>query len=274
MRMNLGPMFIGAGASYVGVPRVELVVAGGLSLLILWLGAKHGLVATFSLLDASLDRELEDRIGEIAGGVTGVKETGRVRLRRAGPFRFGIAEVRVQRSADVARAHEVAHQVERAVRAEIPNIEMLTVHLEPFQPADRAVMVPADGRGLDANVSEHFGRAKCFLFATVTGEDVRQSECIENTFRGKKARAALAVIKSVLAGREIDAVLTREIGEIAFHALRDHYVAIHSAPACTVAEALAQFAKGDLPPLTAPTHASEAAGAPTHTAHTEQEDRQ
>ena len=209
-------VFIGAGASYVGVPSVELVVAGGLSLLILWLGAKNGFVAVFALLDASLDRELEDRIGEIAGGVTGVKEIGRVRLRRAGPFRFGIAEVRVQRSADVARAHEIAHQVERAVRAEIPNIEMLTVHLEPFQPTERAVMVPADGRGLDANVSEHFGRAKCFLFATVTGEDVRQSECIENTFRGKKARAALAVIKSVLADREIDAVLTREIGEIAW----------------------------------------------------------
>jgi len=267
-------VFCGAGATYVGVPGVELVVAAGLSLLILWIGAKNGRVAVYSLLDASLDRELEDRIGQIAESVPGVKGAGRVRLRRAGPFRFGIAEVRVQKSTDVARAHEVAHKVERAVRAEIPNVEMLTVHLEPFQPTQQMVMVPADGRGLDADASEHFGRAKCFLFASVTGEDVRHSECIENTFRGQKARAALAVIKSVLADQKVDAVLTREIGEIAFHTLRDHYVTIYCAPACTVAEALAQFAKGSLPPLTAPTHASEAAAAPTHPPRTEQEDRQ
>ena len=84
----------------------------------------------------------------------------------------------------------------------------------------------------------------------------------------------LAVIKSVLADQKVDAVLTREIGEIAFHTLRDHYVTVYCAPACTVAEALAQFAKGSLPPLTVPTHASEAAAAPTHPARTEQEDRQ
>ncbi|MFW6107415.1 MAG: cation diffusion facilitator family transporter [bacterium] len=255
-------VFCGTGATYLGVAGVELVVAAGLSLLILWLGAKNGLVAIYALLDASLDRELEKRIGEIAQSVPGAKEVGRVRLRRAGPFRFGIAEVRVQKSTDVARAHEVAHQVERAVRAEIPNVEMLTVHLEPFQPAEQNAMVPAEGRGLDATVSEHFARAQYFLFATLREGEVEGSENVENAFRSKKARAALAVIKDALGERQIDAVLTREIGEIAFHTLRDHYVAVYSAPESTVGEALAEFAQGRLSPLTAPTHASRAAAAP------------
>ncbi len=264
-------VFCGVGATYVGLPNVELVVAVGLALLIIWLGAKNGLVAIYTLLDASLDSNLEAQIEDLAESVPGVKDVGRVRLRRAGPFRFGIAEVRVQKSTDVARGHEVAHQVERTVRTEIPNIEMLTVHLEPFQPAEQTVMVPAEGRGLDARVSEHFGRAQCFLFATVTGEDVRQSECIENPFRGKKARAALAVINNTLAERRIDAVLTREIGEIAFHTLRDHYVTIYSAPEATVAQALEEFAEGKLRTLTEPTHASEAAGAPNGPGAGEQE---
>ena len=56
-----------------------------------------------------------------------------------------------------------------------------------------------------------------------------------------------------------------------FHTLRDHYVAVYAAPERAVAEALAQFAEGRLSPLTAPTHASEAAGAPTHPARRERE---
>lgn len=259
-------VFCGTGASYVGVSSVELVVAAGLSLLILWLGARNGLVAIYALLDASLDRELESRIKTTAEQVPGVKEVGRVRLRRAGPFRFGIAEVRVQKSTDVARAHEVADQVERAVRADVPNLEMLTVHLEPFQPQLRTVMVPAAGRGLDAAVSEHFGRAAFFVFANVSPEGVEESECVENVLRGRQARVGLAVIKRLVESRSLDVALTREIGEIAFHALRDHYVGIHAAPEGTVRDALAAFVRGELPPLAEPTHASEAAGAPEHPA--------
>ena len=109
-------VFLGTGASYMGVPSVELVVTAGLSLLILWVGVKNGLVAIYALLDASLDRESENQIREIAEGVPGVKGVGRVRLRRAGPFRFGIAEVRVQKSTDVARAHVAARTQQNVIR--------------------------------------------------------------------------------------------------------------------------------------------------------------
>ena len=60
----------------------------------------------------------------------------------------------------------------------------------------------------------------------------------------------------------VDAVLTREIGEIAFHTLRDRYVAVYAAPTGSVRRALERLASGALEPLAAPTHASEAAGAP------------
>ena len=255
-------VFIGTGATWLELGRVELAVAAGISLLIIWLGIKNGRLALFALLDASLDRGLEERARAVAADVAGVKRVEQVRLRRAGPFLFGMAHIHVQKSTDVARGHQVAHGVVQAVRGALPQVEMLTVHLEPYEPEQQTVMVPADGEGLDAAVSEHFGRAQCFLFATVSPQGVEQVECIDNAFRGKKARAALAVIKDALAARGIDAVVTREMGEIAFHTLRDHYVDIYAAPAGSVEDALAQLDDHSLEALAEPTHASEAAAAP------------
>jgi len=255
-------VFVGAGASYLGVSRVELIVAAGLSLIIIWLGAKHGRAAVYVLLDASLDRDLEQRAADIAEELPGVLAVEQVRLRRAGPFCFGIAHIAVRKSADVARSHELAHKVEEAVRAAIPRVETLTVHMEPFHPDKWTVMVPTDAHSLDAPVSKHFGRAKYFLFATVSSDCIQQTEFIENPFRRNAARAGLAVIKEALQNRKVDAVVVRQIGEIAFHTLRDHYVDIYEAPKGSSRDTLTQFAAQKLHPVIEPSHASEAAGAP------------
>jgi len=255
-------VFVGTAATYAGMARVELVVAAGISLLIIWLGLKNGRLALYALLDASLDPALEAQTKMVAAAVPGVKRVEQIRLRRAGPFLFGIAHIEVHKTTDVARGHELAHRVISEVRADLPQIEMLTVHLEPFQPAERSVMVPAEGPGLDAQVSPHFARAQCFQFATVSADGIQPGECVDNVFKGRKARAGLAVVKDALEERAVDAVVTREIGEIAFHTLRDGYVEVHASPACTVREALDQLAQRTLPAMGEPTHPSEAAAAP------------
>jgi len=255
-------VFVGTGATYVGVAHVELFVTAALSFLIIWLGLKHGRMAVYALLDASLDPELEREAASIAKRVPGVMHVEQIRLRRSGPFRFGIAHIHLRKSVDVGRAHEVAHQVVRAVREAIHEIETLTIHLEPFQPEVQTVVVPADGDNIDAPVSAHFGRAKFFTLTRVSSGNLEDTEFIENTVRQKAARAGLAAIKEILKSRKVDAVLTREIGEIAFHTLRDGYVDIYAAPEGTVREALTRFASEGLAPLEEPTHASEAAGSP------------
>jgi hypothetical protein len=82
--------------------------------------------------------------------------------------RCGIAEVRVQKFTDVARGHQVAHQVERTVRGESPNIEMLTVHLEPFQPAQQTLMVPAEERGLHARAASELDLRTAIRMGSMT----------------------------------------------------------------------------------------------------------
>ena len=265
-------VFVGMGAAHLGAPAVELGVSGLLSLLIIWLGLKHGRLAMYALLDASLNRDLELRATEIAKRVPGVMDVEQLKLRQAGPFCFGIAEVHLRKSTDVARAHEVAHEVIRAVTDEIPQIESLTVHVEPYRPEIQTVMVPLCDDSMDARVSEHFGRAEFFLFATVSSEGVSDVEYTANTARKLPVRAALAVIRKALKDHEVDAVLTREIGEIAFHALRDHHVDVFSALDGTVTDALDGFLRQDLTRLVKPTHASEAAAAPPSSAPAELEE--
>lgn len=255
-------VFTGAGASYLGVGYLELIVTVGLALLILWLGGSHGRLAVYALLDASLDPALEEKAKAIAEGIGPVKRVEQMRLRRAGPFKFGMAHIQVAKSIDVARGHKIAHQVSSAIRNEIPHIEMLTVHLEPFEPTEQVVMVPAEGETLDAQVSEHFGRATHFCFAKVSPEGFGDVEWEANPFGAKKARAGLTLIKDVLTKRHVDAVLTHEMGEIAYHALRDNYVEIYHAPVVTVEDALRKLAGGELDMLGKPTHPSEAKGAP------------
>jgi cation diffusion facilitator family transporter len=258
-------VFAGTGASYLGVSKVEMVVTALISVFIVWLGFKHGRVALYSLLDASLDPDLERRVIEAAGEVPGVMRVAEVQLRQAGLFRFGIARIQLRKSVDITRGHDIAHRVVHAVRAAIPRIESLTVHLEPFFPKELRVLVPVDGNTAGALLSDHFGRASFFALATMSSENVDSINFIENTARDKQARAGLAAIKHIFLKNRVDVVLTREIGEISYHALRSYYVEVYGAPAASLERVLKQFAGGAMTMLPGPTHDSEAASAPSST---------
>ena len=257
-------VFVGTASTYSGLPYVERVVATMLSLLIIWLGLSHGRQALYALLDASLDPDLEARAIEAAKQVHGVMSVPSLRLRRAGPFLFGVAEISVGKSTDVNRAHGAAEQVEAAVRRELPQVESLSVHVEPHRPDTQTVMVPVEEPILDSRVAAHFGRAGHFLFATVTTDGVGQTDFIENASQDQSVRAGLSAIKDALQERQVDVVLTRQIGEIAFHALRDSFVEVYESPDATAEDALQRLIAGALTPLSSPTHASEGAGGKPH----------
>jgi cation diffusion facilitator family transporter len=225
-RVDIGTslaVFGGGAASYAGVRYVEATVTAVLAALVLWLGLKHGRVALMGLLDASMDPALESRVAAVARGVPGVRGVAELRLRQAGLFWFGVARIQISRSLDIARGHEIAHAVVQAVRQALPRVESLTVHLEPFVPLEFTVLVPVQRDTEDTLLSEHFGRAPFFALATLTAGRVTRLDLIGNPARTHRARAGLAAVKLILRGQGVDVVLTREMGEISYHALRDHY---------------------------------------------------
>jgi cation diffusion facilitator family transporter len=258
-------VFAGAGASFLGIGRVEMIVTALISVFIVWIGFKHGRVALYSLLDASPDPDLERRVVETAGKVPGVMRVAEVQLRQAGLFWFGIARIQARKSVDITRGHDIAHRVVRAVRDAFPRIESLTVHIEPFSPKKLTILAPVDGNTADARLSDHFGRASFFAMATISGGEIENLEFVDNTAREKKARAGLAAIKHIFLKNRLDVALTREIGEISYHALQSYCVEIYGAPDGPLEQVLKQFTSGALTILPGPTHASEAAGAPGKT---------
>lgn len=255
-------VFAGTGASYLGILGVEMIVTAMISTFIIWLGFKHGRVALYSLLDASLDPELERRVIEAAEEVPGVMRIAEVQLRQAGLFHFGIARVQLRRSVDITRGHEIAHRVVSEVRRAFPRIESFSVHIEPFFPSKVRVLVPVESDTKGALLSEHFGRASFFALAEIAGGSLTSLDFLENVARDKQARAGLSAIKHIFQKNRLDVVLTREIGEISYHALQSHFVEIYSAPDASLEHVLNGYATGNLTILQGPTHDSEASSAP------------
>ena len=232
------------------------------SVAVVRVGVIHGWRALLSLMDASLDPELEARVREMLLDLPGVRSVRHVRARRSGPFYFVEGSVLVARSMEVARSHELAEEAEKTVREALPRVERLLLHAEPYDSEETRVIVPVDDGGDPAEpatlrISAHFGRARSFAIAALEGEEAPRVHVVENPFRGRRVRAGLAAVNRFLAGESIDAVIVREIGEIAFHAIRESYGEVYRTEAGTVAEAVALHQAGKLERLMEPTHSSE-----------------
>lgn len=247
----------GIVASILGLRYIDGVVAVGVSAFVIWLGLKNIRTSIYGLLDASIDPEREERIRDEVVRVRGVLDVGAIRIRRAGPFYFGEVPIMVRRSADVARGHEVASSVENLLRERFREIEHVTVHVEPYKGIRHRVLVPVEKDGEGLTISRHFGRSSYFAECDVSPDRQQVGRLVPNELKERDVRAGLNVIREVVEGRGVDSVIIRDIGEIAFHALRDGFVEVYRAADGTLADNLAALAEGRLSLLTEPTHSSE-----------------
>lgn len=251
-------VFMALAASHAGVHYIGGGLAIAFAGLIFWVGITNGRVALYSLMDASLDPEMEQAMVAVVQGIPGVLEVHDLRVRHAGPYCFGETHLHLRKSLDIARGHEIAEKVAAKVKERFPSVDTFATHIEPHVSRERRVMVPVrDDSGLDSEVMGHFGRAAYFLFAQIDDHRIAEFEVKPNNFRDQPVRAGLNVVKHFLEAEKIDALVTQEIGEIGFHALRDHYVEVYrSQEGRTAREVLLDFAEGRLESLTAPTHSS------------------
>ncbi len=117
-RLNL-PWLTGADAA----------AALGVAMIVLWVSLRLGKKSVDDLLD-SVPPGLHEQVAAAAGRVPGVEEVTRLRLRRSGPEIFADVTLTVRRGAAFERAHDIAHEVEAALRAILPNADVV-VHVEP-----------------------------------------------------------------------------------------------------------------------------------------------
>ncbi len=251
-------VFVAVLMSRLGWPGVEGIATILISGVVIWTGLKNGRGALLALMDASVDPGLEREVASALSEIPGVRKVEKVSSRKAGPYFFVEAHVWVAGSMDVNRSHALSHEAQQLIKERQPKVEGVILHLEPYRSPRRRVLVPVQSAdGLSAEVESHFGRAPWFLIAAVDGSGAIEIATERNPFADKAVRAGLAVINRFLKEHELDAILVREIGEIAFHGLRDNGVEVLHSRAGTAEGSLREYRAGGLEHLNAPTHSSE-----------------
>jgi cation diffusion facilitator family transporter len=92
------------------------------------------LPAVNELMDRSPDRELIEKIRAVAGTIPGVGGVEKCFVRKMGYQFFVDMHVWVDPQMTVEHSHRIGHEVKNIVRAEIPSVRDVLIHIEPSKP--------------------------------------------------------------------------------------------------------------------------------------------
>jgi cation diffusion facilitator family transporter len=132
--------FIGIGIAIVGGKNfswADDAAAMFASLIIGWSGWLMLRPALNELMDSAPAPEVVARIRQIALEVGGVGRVEKCFARKAGHLLFVEMHLEVDPQMTVSRSHEIAHDVKDKIRAQMPNVRDVLVHIEPMGTAAR-----------------------------------------------------------------------------------------------------------------------------------------
>ena len=139
------------------------------------------------LLDASVDARTLAQIERILESEALVEQVDSLAVRSAGRYLFLEATLRL-RTDDLVKAHAASEHLEAQIRAAIPAVERVSLHLEPRRRDILHVAVPL--ASLEGEISSEFGEAPVFGLAEVRTADgqVLRQEIVENPHRESRSR--------------------------------------------------------------------------------------
>lgn len=251
-------VFVGILLSFYKVPYVEGILTIGISLLVLKIGIFSIKDSIFGLMDIAPSADLAKKIEELILSSKGIREYKDLKLRKAGPFVFGEVTIKVEKAINVEKAHQIADRLEKEV-VKIPEIDSFIIHVEPHEKKEIKVAVPiSENKGLNSKLMEHFGRANYFLFAKLDMEikQIKDFYVKANPYKLEKVKAGLSTAKFLLK-EKVDVLLTKQIGEISFHTLRDNLISIFMAKGATAKDAINSFLEGKAEGIEKPTKKEE-----------------
>lgn len=246
-------VFIAVLSSTLKVPYVESIVTVAIAVFILKTGLVNAYKALLALMDISPSKEIEDKVRKVLESIEGIEGYKDLKLRVSGPVIFGEVTILVKGFLDIKRAHQIAEMVEKAIKENVPKIEYLTVHIEPAKKHPSLIAVPLSASsGLDSPISDHLARAPYIALVKISSKGIEEVTIVENPYKVRKMRAGLT-LAHWLVENKVEAVVTKHIGEITFHTLRDHLIEIYSADCRTLRECIEKLAEGKLSLLSKPT---------------------
>lgn len=114
---------------------LDPIVSCLISIAIIVVAVKMALPSLAELLDASLPEEVEKEIVSIAFTVKGVNDIHELKTRRNGMSFIIDAHIAVDPDITIVEAHDIATDVEDALRARYGNETQVTIHVEPSSDA-------------------------------------------------------------------------------------------------------------------------------------------
>lgn len=116
------------GPGYASADDWAAIVA---ACVIAWNGWRLLRPALDELMDTAPNREIRDEICRLATSVTGVAGVEKCFVRKMGYQLYVDMHVEVDPQMTVLHSHEIAHEVKNRVRAEVPTVRDVLVHIEP-----------------------------------------------------------------------------------------------------------------------------------------------
>ena len=131
---------IGISVSLLGGPGYEAAddwAAIAAACVIAWNGLRLLRPALNELMDTAPDRNIRDEIRRLAETIPGVARVEKCFVRKMGYQLYVDMHVEVDPQMTVLRSHEIAHEVKDKIRAAIPAVCDVLVHIEPLGIAAR-----------------------------------------------------------------------------------------------------------------------------------------
>lgn len=126
--------FIGISVALIGGPKyagADDLAALAASLVIAWNGWRLLRGALNELMDRAPNPELSNDIRCIAGAIPGVDCIEKCVVRKMGYHYYVDLHAEVDPEMTVAKSHQIAHEIKDAVRARLPAVHDVLVHIEP-----------------------------------------------------------------------------------------------------------------------------------------------
>jgi cation diffusion facilitator family transporter len=126
-------VLVGLALIKMGYPWMDTLAALFIAVIILRWGFVIGYNAINVLMGASPGAKFMSEVKEVCTGIPGVKGCHKCRARRVGSRIHADLHVQVDPKLSVEESHRVATKVERNLKARMPDLASVVVHIEPAE---------------------------------------------------------------------------------------------------------------------------------------------